>query len=237
MSWYNRTGISTDVSRASAGAQIEPASAPLNRMNSLREIFISRRLRDRGKNFLVQVIALFQVHVVDGRVPGFPRVERDVLLDKSLGERVRDIRSLAGFSGCRGLLSGAIGKREGADPFRRPRLARAVHPQDGPGAGVGEIQLAPRYPDLHAVARNMEIGERIEVRPRLVESAVFQGAHGVDVRGIEALPVFADTPRVRAAQKNDPGPLVRSPGNDLPRSRIQETVVRPAYQNPAVPHP
>src|SRR5450759_4024364 len=101
MSWYNRTGISTDVSRASAGAQIEPASAPLNQMNSLREIFISRRLRDGGKSF--------QVHVVNGRVPGIPRVERDVLLEKSLRERVRDIRSLAGFPGCRGILSGRVG--------------------------------------------------------------------------------------------------------------------------------
>src|SRR5450759_353135 len=109
MSWYNRTGISTDVSRASAGAQIEPASAPLNQMNSLREIFISRRLRDGGKSFLVHVVAFFQVHVVNGRVPGIPRVERDVLLEKSLRERVRDIRSLAGFPGCRGILSGRVG--------------------------------------------------------------------------------------------------------------------------------
>src|SRR5512135_527443 len=236
MSWYSRTGISTDVPRANAGAQIDAASTPPRWRNSLREIFISRRLRDLGKSVPVHVVALFQVRVVDGGVPGIPRVEPDVLLDKSLWERVRDIRSPAGFSGCRRILSGTIGKSEGADPFRRPRLARAAHPQDGPGAGVGEIQLAPGDPDLHPVARNMKIGERIEVRPLLVEGAMSQVAHGADVRRVEALPVLADTPRIRATQKNDPGALVRPPGNDFPLSRIQETVVRLGHKYPAVLH-
>src|SRR5512135_1688331 len=53
MSWYNRTGTSTDTSRANAGAQIDAASTPPRRINSLREIFISRSLRDRGNSFLV----------------------------------------------------------------------------------------------------------------------------------------------------------------------------------------
>src|SRR5512141_578429 len=235
MSWYSRTGTSTDTSRANAGAQSDTASTPPRRINSLRDSFISRRLRDRGKSFLVHVVALFQVRVIDGGIPGIPRVEPDVLLDKSLRKRVRDIRSPAGFSGCRGIFSGTIGKSEGADPFRRPRLARAAHPQDGPGAGVGEIQLAPGDSDLHPVARNMKIGERIEVRPPLVETAMLQVAHGTDVGRVEALPVLADTPGVRATQKNDPGALIRSPGNDFPLPRIQETVVRPGHHHPAVP--
>src|SRR5512141_1365244 len=74
MSWYSSTGTSTVTPRANAGAQIDAASAPPRWINSLREIFISRRLRDRGKGFLEHVIALFQVHVVDGGVPGIPRV-------------------------------------------------------------------------------------------------------------------------------------------------------------------
>src|SRR5512143_1234909 len=150
MSWYRRTGTSMDVALARAGAQIDAASTPPRRMNSLREIFISRRLRDRGKSFLVHVVALFQVHVVDGDVPGIPRVERYVLLDKPPGEGVRQIRPPAGGPGGRGSLPGAIGERESADPFRRARHVPAVHPQHGPGAGIGEIQLAPWNPDLDA---------------------------------------------------------------------------------------
>src|SRR3990170_9159503 len=150
MSWYKRTGISRSPPRVVTGTEIDRRNVPPSRRKSLRVIFISNALRDPGKSFLVSVITLFQIRVVDGRVPGVPGIETDVFRDQPLGKGIRDVCSPLCLFRCRGSFPGAVGKRETPDPFGCPRAAFIIHPQNGPGAGISEIQLGPRDPDLDA---------------------------------------------------------------------------------------
>src|SRR3989337_714411 len=164
MSWYKRTGISRSPPRVVTGTEIDRRNVPPSRRKFLRVIFISNALRDPGKCFPVSVIALFQIRVVDGRVPGVPGIETDGFRDQSFGKGIRNVCSRPGLFRYGGSFAGAIGKGENPDPSGCPRVAFLVPPQDGSGAGIGEIQLGPRDPDLDAIVFDEEIGKRVVIR-------------------------------------------------------------------------